>query len=246
MLNARQIRFRDEYLVDFNGTQAAIRAGYSPVSAAEQAFELLRNPAIFEAIEERKEELAIRAGLTVEWVLRQWKMIAYADPNELIYTQLDSCRHCHSKNHEYHWSEFEYRKAVEVAATHLCGPKCEEPCLKRVPPIPIGGFGYDPHQAPAAACPVCHGRGIERVCMVDTRRVTGPARRLYAGVKQTQHGIEIKMRDQDAALKNIAQYLGMVIDKREMAGPNGAPIPVANFSAKDLSDNQLAQIILQE
>jgi hypothetical protein len=37
----------------------------------------------------------------------------------------------------------------------------------------------------------------------------------------------------------------MLIDKRELAGPNGGPIPVANYSADDLTDDQLAQIILQ-
>ena len=33
-LNPRQDRFVDEYLLDGNGTQAAIKAGYSPKTAA--------------------------------------------------------------------------------------------------------------------------------------------------------------------------------------------------------------------
>lgn len=246
MITAKQFAFVREYLVDFNGTQAAIRAGYSENGASNAAFELLRNPGIAQAVADRQAEIAAAAGLSAEWVLRQWKQIAAADPNELIYTQLESCRHCHGVNHEYHWTEFEYKKAVEIAQNHLCNPKCEQPCSKRMPPLPIGGFGFNPHQAPAADCPVCHGRGQERVRLVDTRRVKGDARRLYAGVKQTQHGIEIKMRDQDAALKNIAQYLGMLIDKRELAGPGGGVIPVAHYDARDLTDDQLAQIILQD
>ena len=36
-LGARQQRFVDEYLIDLNGTQAAIRAGYSPNTANEIA-----------------------------------------------------------------------------------------------------------------------------------------------------------------------------------------------------------------
>ena len=40
-LTAKQIRFVDEYLVDFNGTQAAIRAGYSEKTAAATATGLL-------------------------------------------------------------------------------------------------------------------------------------------------------------------------------------------------------------
>lgn len=41
-LTPRQQRFVDEYLVDLNGTQAAIRAGYSVNGADQQASELLR------------------------------------------------------------------------------------------------------------------------------------------------------------------------------------------------------------
>ena len=43
-LTAKQARFVEEYLVDLNGTQAAIRAGYSPKTAAATASRLLRKP----------------------------------------------------------------------------------------------------------------------------------------------------------------------------------------------------------
>jgi phage terminase small subunit len=247
MLTDRQFAFVNEYVVDFNGTQAAIRAGYSEVSAAAQAFQLLSNPKIYEAVEDRKAELAARVGLTVEWVLRRWKEIAEADPNELIAWGIECCRYCHGLNHEYQWNEFEYKHAVRNAEEHVCGTKCEQPCVKRIAPLPIGGFDFDPTLAPAANCPVCHGRGLERPIIADTRKLKGAARRLYAGIKQTQHGIEVKMRDQDAALKNIAQFLGMVITKNEQAGPGGGPIPLSieNIDPKDLSDDQLRKLILQ-
>jgi phage terminase small subunit len=246
MLSERQNRFVLEYPVDFNGTQAAIRAGFAPSGAATEAYRLLCNPEIVAAIEERKKDLAAAVGLSCEWVLRQWREIAEADPNDLIYMELMSCRHCHGINHEFQWGEFEYKKAVQAAESHQCGPKCEQPCLKRIPPIPNGGFGFDPRREPAPDCPHCHGEGEQRIGIADTRRLKGPARRLYQGIKQTQHGIEIKMADQAEARKNIAQYLGMLIDKRELSGPNGGAIPLAHITAADLSDDQLAQIIQQE
>ena len=43
MLNTRQQRFTDEYLIDSNGTAAAIRAGYSKRSAKMQASRLMSN-----------------------------------------------------------------------------------------------------------------------------------------------------------------------------------------------------------
>lgn len=55
-LNARQQRFCDEYLVDLNATQAAIRAGYSEKTAAVIASENLRKPNIQEYIEKRLAE----------------------------------------------------------------------------------------------------------------------------------------------------------------------------------------------
>ena len=57
-LNPRQDRFVDEYLLDGNGTQAAIRAGYSPKTAYSIASENLRKPDIQQAIAERQRQLA--------------------------------------------------------------------------------------------------------------------------------------------------------------------------------------------
>lgn len=58
-------------------------------------------------------------------------------------------------------------------------------------------------------CPRCLGEGEPRTVLRDTRALSPSARALYAGAKQTQHGIEIKMRDQDKALDSIARALGM-------------------------------------
>ena len=55
-LNEKQKRFADEYLIDLNATQAAIRAGYSPRSAAEQASRLLKNVKVRAYIDERMDE----------------------------------------------------------------------------------------------------------------------------------------------------------------------------------------------
>ena len=55
--NAKQKRFCDEYLVDCNATQAAIRAGYSARTANEQAARLLANVSIKAYIDEKMERL---------------------------------------------------------------------------------------------------------------------------------------------------------------------------------------------
>ena len=55
-LNDKQRRFVDEYLIDMNATQAAIRAGYSKRTARSQGQRLLTNVDILKAIEERMKE----------------------------------------------------------------------------------------------------------------------------------------------------------------------------------------------
>ncbi len=244
-MNDRQKRFVVEYVIDFNGTQAAIRAGYAQNSASESAFNNLNNSMVQEAVAERVAEIARAKALTVEWVLDQWRQIASADPNELTWFEYQCCRHCYGLNFEYQWTEFEYRKHVEGCHEHVCrAAKCEQPCKDKFPRLALGGFGFTPHKNPNPDCPICNGEGHQVPKVADTRRVSGPARRLYAGIKTTQHGIEVKMRDQDAALKNIAQYLGMLVDKKELAGPGGGPIVAQNITAKDLTDDQLAAILV--
>ncbi len=58
----KQHRFVEEYCVDFNATQAAIRAGYSGNSAAEIGYENLRKPQIRTNIETRLDELTMSSA----------------------------------------------------------------------------------------------------------------------------------------------------------------------------------------
>lgn len=70
-LTPKQRRFIDEYLIDLNATQAAIRAGYSAKSARAIACENLTKPDIQEAIVAAKQARAEATKIDSEWVLRQ-------------------------------------------------------------------------------------------------------------------------------------------------------------------------------
>ncbi len=72
-LTAKQWAFVREYLVDCNGTQAAIRAGYSPKTANEQASRMLANVNIRAAVEEGQKMLARQTETEAEWVRRRLK-----------------------------------------------------------------------------------------------------------------------------------------------------------------------------
>lgn len=83
-LTAKQQKFADEYLIDLNATQAAIRAGYSPKSAGTNADKLLKNTKIRAYIEARMAEHSRRTGVTQERIIRELARIAFLDPTQLI------------------------------------------------------------------------------------------------------------------------------------------------------------------
>lgn len=68
-LTPKQQRFVEEYLIDLNATQAAIRAGYSEKTAAVIGAENLIKPNIQKAIEEAKKQISKRTELTVDMVV---------------------------------------------------------------------------------------------------------------------------------------------------------------------------------
>lgn len=231
-LTPKQRRFVNEYCVDENATQAYIRAGYAEEGAGQAAHKLLKSAEIQTAIAERMEELAVAAGITPEWVVAQWAAIAQSNPNDIVQVRRVCCRHCHGFGHQYQWTEAEYTDAVNRAIDS-----------GKPAPDGMGGFGYNPNAEPHPDCPECGGEGMETVHIADTRKLKGSAKVLYAGAKQTRNGIEILTRDKDEALFNLSRYLGMQIDRKEFSGPGGGPIAMANLTADDLTDDQLAAIL---
>lgn len=69
-LTPKQQRFVDEYLIDLNATQAAIRAGYSPKTAYSIGDENLKKPEIKKAIEQAQKERSERTLVTQDDVIR--------------------------------------------------------------------------------------------------------------------------------------------------------------------------------
>ena len=74
-LPAKRQRFVDEYIKDCNGTQAAIRAGYSQKSAQVQSAQLLAIPMVKQAVEEKQAAIAKINEVSAEWVVQKAKKI---------------------------------------------------------------------------------------------------------------------------------------------------------------------------
>ena len=83
-LTAKQARFVEEYLIDLNAAQAAIRAGYSRRSATQYAHENLQKPAVAAAIEAAITARSKRTNITADWVLRRLAEEADADLADIL------------------------------------------------------------------------------------------------------------------------------------------------------------------
>jgi phage terminase small subunit len=81
---ARQLAFVREYLVDYNATQAAIRAGYAPRSAAVQAFQNLRNHKIQTALRNVQDQRIERLDVDADAVLRELLQVANSDIGDVL------------------------------------------------------------------------------------------------------------------------------------------------------------------
>lgn len=214
-------RFVEEYCKDRNGTQAAIRAGYSSNedTAGVTAARLLSDARVQALIAEQMAKVSQEAVVEAADVLREWVALATADPSKIMHVRRVNCRYCHGVEHLYQWNAREYAEACDAALRPA--KRGEEPA-----PLPDcgGGFGWRHNAEPHPHCPECNGEGHEDIFFADTESLTGPERKLIAGVKRTKDGLEIKMRDQDGALLNIAKYLGLLVEKRELTGKDGRPL----------------------
>lgn len=91
-LTAKQKRFIDEYLVDLNATQAAIRAGYSAKTAVEIGYENLRKPHIAAELEKRGKKLQKKTEITQEMVAEELRRIAFSLMSDYIEWGLNGVR----------------------------------------------------------------------------------------------------------------------------------------------------------
>lgn len=77
-LRERHQRFCDEYIKDLNGTQSAIRAGFSESGAAQRARELLSRPEVQSEIVRLKADRSKETGIDAAWLLRRLSLMADA------------------------------------------------------------------------------------------------------------------------------------------------------------------------
>lgn len=189
--------FIAEMTKDWHPVDALRRAGYRGKNVRVAAAEMLVKPEVFDQLAVIKPVALLNLQLQTSDVLRDIINVLNADPRELIENVYGACRYCHGVDHLYQRTPQEFREHHDHHRGQLKATPLE------------GGEGFDPYADPHLDCPECFGRGIQRVVLKDTRDLSPSALALYEGVKQTQHGIEVKMRSKDAARAAAALFLGL-------------------------------------
>lgn len=239
----KQRRFVEELLADPNrNATKAYRLAYpecnSDEAARAGASRTLASASVQKALAEADAARAKRLEIDADDVLRHWWLIANADPNELVEYRRTSCRYCHGRDHGYHRTRGELGRDRAAWRKKLDEEREKGGASDPQPFDEQGGEGYDPRKSPHPDCPECFGEGVGRAFPKDTRNLGPAAARLYAGARETREGVEIKMRDQDAALVNVAKHVGMFEQKKPLqldVTSGGLPLERDSLTAADFA-----------
>ena len=117
-MTAKEQKFCDEYLIDLNGTQAAIRAGYSKKTANEISSQNLTKLHIQEYITEKRKILSEKTELTQQWVLTRFKEISDRCMTAIPVLEKDEEGNM-VESGEYKFDSNGANKATEMIAKHL-------------------------------------------------------------------------------------------------------------------------------
>ena len=118
-LTDKQQRFIDEYLIDLNATQAAIRAGYSAKTAGSQAHDLLKKPEILARVRERQAEQAERLCLSADAVIIRLMDVYEKCMAALPVMVWDYEQRCKVESGEYMFDSKGALRALELIGNHL-------------------------------------------------------------------------------------------------------------------------------
>ena len=206
--------FIREYMLDWNATRAAIRAGFSAKSAGQIGWKLLQQPKVSARIQELAAARVKRLDIKADDLTRMWAGMLEADVNEFVSLELTCCRYCYGKNHEFQHSPWTLKIAKE---SH------EKRRLQQVkagmddpgPFPPYEDEWYDPTKPPNPECPNCHGRGEVQRVLKDTRQLSPAARALFMGVEQFQGDLNVKLINKEKIHEWLAKAVGVWKEKEQ-------------------------------
>lgn len=213
LVEQREIAFVSAWLKT-RSTAKAWKIAYDPrdnqqmseEQLAQRGNEILALPSVARRIDEKLAAAAKTLEVDAQRLVLEWWEVATASPADMVQVRVHNCRYCYGADHNYQWTgEAEYLRACEHVREANEGRRTKRPM-----PSNAGGYGFQFSRTPHASCPQCSGGGDPVLWIKDSRDYSDQERLLFDGVKQTKDGIEVKFRDRDAAMQNIARVLGLM------------------------------------
>jgi len=212
-LTVRQTRFVEEYLKDFNSTQAAIRAGYSKRTAYSIGSENLRKPDIIEATNRRLKELSLsaeevtkrisdiaRSSLSDYFVVRK---VEYSPRLEV------SLKVVIKELEETIAFENEFAKRANLNKDEYKLHKAQQDSRERE----VLRYEIELEKNPSATRIVSGPTEWREVAELDMPRlVRDKETGRIKSYKITEHGVNIELYPSDSALRDLARINGLFKD----------------------------------
>jgi hypothetical protein len=192
-LTPKQQRFVQEYLIDLNATQAAIRAGYSERTAASIGAENLIKPEIAQAVEAAQSKLAAKAEITQSQILEEIDRLALSDTGDLFDMDGDTLRMKPMK--EWPLAARRAISAIKIRRYPEKLPPITEEQFQRLEDI-ASGKAYD-FEISRALLP--EDQAFMKSLVADLRAVYW----------QQYEILEIKLWDKNSALEKAGRHRGM-------------------------------------
>lgn len=178
-----------------------------PKTVHEKASALAAEGKVQARVQELMAGAAAANEVGVGMVLNSYLARLRADPRELSEIWVGPCRYCRGTDHLYQFTDGELRRAKA---------KHEERRLLRIENgkgdigefDEQGGGGFNITLAPCTACPNCGGAGVARSVLKDSRNYSADALALFVSAHEGKEGIKVNVNDRDAALQQIARYVG--------------------------------------
>lgn len=220
----KRVKWRAYSVAYENANQATSNQG---------AHKIWRDPRFIAELARREQGLRDDNKLVAAEVLEHLASLVRADPRDLVEYRRGACRFCHGEGHRYHRTQREYADALKAYRGTTSGSVAADPAGLGFDLA--GGIGYTPKKPPHPDCPECYGDGTGYTFAKDMRDVPAGAAQLYASIKETEHGMEIKTRSKDKALQMAMQSLGLLSEKEEDENSAIPPAATVIFQVEDAS-----------
>ena len=112
-------KFAEEFLIDRNATQAAIRAGYSKTSAEKQGHLLTRNDKVIAYIEQREQEIKEATCISHEWVTERLIEVVKKCMQEVEVEKWDHDARCVTGTGEYVFDAKGANQALQLLGKNI-------------------------------------------------------------------------------------------------------------------------------